>query len=58
MCVPMAKDLLGWTDRDISFFYSAAGVVVSCALHARIDDCVITTDYCGIWACDFVQPYC
>lgn len=29
MCVPMAKDLLKWTDRDISFFFSGAGVVVS-----------------------------
>lgn len=29
MCVPMVKDLLGWTEREISFFYSAAGLVVS-----------------------------
>ena len=29
MIVPMAENLLGWTDRDSSIFYSVAGVEVS-----------------------------
>ena len=27
--MPIAKYLLNWSDQEISFFYSAAGVVVS-----------------------------
>ena len=28
MLVPMAEALMGWTERDISIFFSAAGVEV------------------------------
>ena len=28
MIVPMAENLLGWTDRESSIFYSVAGVEV------------------------------
>ena len=29
MLVPMAENLLGWTERDTSIFYSVAGLEVS-----------------------------
>lgn len=39
MLVPMAEDLLGWTERDTSIFYSAAGVEVSYSVH--IHGCIL-----------------
>ena len=34
MLVPIAEALLGWTEKDTSIFFSAAGVLVQC--NARI----------------------
>lgn len=33
MLVPMAETLLDWTEKDISIFYSCAGVEVRIIIH-------------------------
>lgn len=36
VCVPMAQDLLGWDEGEISGFYSVSGVVVSSIIEYEI----------------------
>ena len=60
MCVPMTQDLLHWSERDVSLFYSGAGLEVCCLCASSVISllCDLLEDHSGICGgVHFVQIY-